>query len=66
MDFTSDLSSLSSGKIVFICWEDKEDWPVDYISDSIYELLHIPASKFMSGEISYASIIHPDDIERVK
>jgi len=43
-----------------------EHWTVVFLSDHIYELSGYPLSDFMNNHVrSYASIIHPDDVEMV-
>ncbi|MHA1155679.1 MAG: PAS domain S-box protein, partial [Candidatus Heimdallarchaeota archaeon] len=52
-----------SPAIVFL-WENKIDWPVEYVSENI-EIFGYSPEDFYSGDIPYSSIIHPDDLERV-
>lgn len=42
-----------------------ENWPVEYVSENVAELLGYSAGDFISGKVAYSEIIHPDDIERV-
>lgn len=43
-----------------------EHWTVVFLSDHIYELSGYPLSDFINNNVrSYASIIHPDDVEMV-
>ena len=42
------------------------DWTMEYLSDGIYDMCGYPASDFIDNNVrSYASIIHPDDIQLV-
>jgi len=52
-----------SPAIVFL-WRAAEGWPVEFVSDNIQQWGYIPAD-FYSGEVPYASIVHPSDLERV-
>lgn len=50
---------------VAILWANSEGWPVEYVSDNVVNLLGYTSSEFLSGEIPYANLIHPDDLSRV-
>lgn len=45
-------------------WRAEPGWPVEYVSGNITSFGYVP-DDFMVGHISYASIVHPEDIERV-
>lgn len=53
-----------SGPAVAWRWRAEEGWPVEYVSENV-STLGYTAAEFMSGELKYASIMHPDDVERV-
>jgi len=44
-------------------WKAEPGWPVEYVSDNISIYGYTP-DDFISGEVSYSSIIHPDDLSR--
>lgn len=51
--------------IVYLCYCD-EYWTMHYIVKEIEKISGYPASDFINNNVrSYASIIHPDDVERV-
>lgn len=51
---------------IFRCAFDP-DWTTEFISDQIEEISGYPASDFVGSRVrSYASIIHPDDLETVE
>ncbi|MFD2165912.1 PAS domain S-box protein [Thalassotalea euphylliae] len=50
--------------IVYTCRLD-EDWTMLFMSEMTEQLLQIPVQKFLSGEVTYASIIHPEDSQKV-
>jgi PAS domain S-box-containing protein len=52
-----------SPAIVFV-WRAEEGWPVQYVSDNINQFGYT-AGQFISGEVIYSNIIHPDDVARV-
>jgi diguanylate cyclase (GGDEF)-like protein/PAS domain S-box-containing protein len=56
---------INSGPLAFFLWENKEGWPVRDASKSVYDLTGYTVEEFLSGDIDYASLIHPEDLERV-
>ncbi len=56
---------INSGPLAFFLWEKKEGWPVRNASKSVYDLTGYTVEEFLSGKIDYASLIHPEDLERV-
>ncbi|MFX1340229.1 MAG: PAS domain S-box protein [Promethearchaeota archaeon] len=52
-----------SPAVVFL-WRNAEGWPVDFVSDNVRQFGFEPED-FYSGKVSYADIIHSDDLERV-
>lgn len=52
-----------SPAIVFL-WRAAEGWPVEFVSENIDQLGYTPED-FIGGHISYADIIHKDDLKRV-
>jgi PAS domain S-box-containing protein/diguanylate cyclase (GGDEF)-like protein len=45
-------------------WRAEPDWPIEYVSENIAQFGY-RAEEFLSGELAYARIIHPDDLQRV-
>ncbi len=56
---------LSGGPVVFFQWKRAEDFPVEFVSPNVSELLGYTVEDFISGRIKYADLIHPEDLERV-
>ncbi len=54
----------NSPMVVFL-WKVEHNWPVEFVSENI-RLFGYSAKEFMSGELSYGDIIHPDDLEKVQ
>ncbi len=46
-------------------WKNATDWPVEFVSDNVFELFGYHVDEFLSGAINYGSILHKDDRERV-
>lgn len=53
-----------SPQIEFV-WLNQPGWPVPYCSENIQRLLGYRCEQFVSGEVDYSQIIHPDDIDTV-
>lgn len=53
-----------SSSVTFL-WENKNGWPVAYVSENVVNLFGYTAEEFKTGTISYADLIHPEDLERV-
>lgn len=50
--------------IVFI-WRNMDGWPVEYVSPNVYQILGYTVEDFLSGKISYTSIVQRDDREQI-
>ena len=50
---------------VSICWENAAGWPVTFVSDNIDQWGY-PAEEFQQDSRIYESLIHPDDLPRIK
>ncbi|MFN3976762.1 MAG: diguanylate cyclase [Aquificaceae bacterium] len=61
----SPLNLFFEGPVVFFHWRKEEGWPVEFVSPNVEKLLGYTADDFISGRVSYAELVHPDDIERV-
>lgn len=55
---------LESSASMLFRWSNAEGWPVEYVSANIARLGYTPED-LTAGHIPYASIVHPDDLERV-
>ena len=53
-----------SPSVAFL-WENKEGWPVAFVSNNVDKLYGYSALEFMNGTVTYNALIHSDDIERV-
>lgn len=49
---------------IVIYWKNEESWPVEYVSKNI-SLFGYSSEAFISGDIQYKDIIHPEDVERL-
>ncbi|MFO0826615.1 MAG: PAS domain-containing protein [Phycisphaerales bacterium] len=54
-----------AGPVVIFRWVAAEGWPVEYASPNAVGLFGHTADDFTTGRVPYASIVHPDDLERV-
>ena len=47
-------------------WKERDDWPIEYVSDNVRHLCGYKAQEFTSGQVGYATLIHPEDLEQVR
>jgi diguanylate cyclase (GGDEF)-like protein/PAS domain S-box-containing protein len=52
------------GPVTVFRWLAAENWPIEYVSPNISQFGY-QASQCSNGQLLYASIVHPDDLERV-
>jgi two-component system cell cycle sensor histidine kinase/response regulator CckA len=56
---------VTAGPVVIFKWVNAPGWPVEYVSPNVREVFGYLDTQFLSGEIPYAEIVHPDDLARV-
>jgi PAS domain S-box-containing protein len=55
---------VENSPVVLFRWKGDDEWPVELVSGNITQFGYTPED-FLSGSITYSSILHPDDRERV-
>ncbi len=55
---------INHGPAMALLCRNTDDWPVEYVSDSVRQFGYTPED-LLSGATSYAAIVHPDDRARV-
>jgi PAS domain S-box-containing protein len=55
---------LESSPVILFRWKAAEGWPVELVSENVAQFGY-KVEDLLSGMVPYASIIHPDDLERV-
>ena len=56
---------INASPAVAFLWQNKANWPIEYVSENVKTLFGYPADEFMTGKILYENVIHPDDLDRV-
>lgn len=56
---------INSSPAVAFVWKTADGWPVEYCSDNVRKTFGYTAEEFISNTISYAEVVHPDDLDRV-
>lgn len=56
---------LENSPVVLFKWGPRGDWPVELVSRNVTRFGY-SAEDLTSGSVSFASIVHPDDVERVR
>ncbi len=54
----------SSPAVAFV-WKNLQGWPVEFVSQNVGHMLGYTVDDFVSGNIAYESVVHPDDLARV-
>ncbi|HEX3002130.1 MAG TPA: PAS domain S-box protein [Methanoregula sp.] len=58
------LRIINASPAISFLWKAEAGWPVESVSRNISQFGYVPED-FTSGRISFPSILHPDDIERI-
>ncbi len=53
------------GNAVVFKWRNEEGWPVEYVSPNVEQVFGYSVEEFLTGSVSYATIIHEHDLEKV-
>ena len=56
---------INRSQTVTVLWKNTEGWPVEFVSDNVVNLLGYSGAELVSGVVSYADLIHADDLKRV-
>ncbi|MCK5069821.1 MAG: PAS domain S-box protein, partial [Desulfocapsa sp.] len=56
---------INRSPVVAFLWKNEDGWPVQFVSENVVNLLGYTAEELTSGGISFDSLVHPDDYERV-
>ncbi|MBN2281601.1 MAG: PAS domain S-box protein [Candidatus Marinimicrobia bacterium] len=64
-DLELNKNIINQSPVVVFLWDNQEGWPIDYISDNVYNLVEYSKEDFLTQKVEYAKIIHPDDLNRV-
>ncbi len=56
---------IEGSPLVLFHWRNEEGWPVEFVSANIERIFGYAPERFLSGELPYSDIIHPDDLDRV-
>lgn len=55
---------VENSKTVVFQWSAEPGWPIDFVSDNVRQFGYDP-EELLSGAMDFASMIYPDDLERV-
>jgi PAS domain S-box-containing protein len=65
---TKDLDGsaiFAKGPVVVFKWRNSPGWPVEYASPNVVEVFGFTTEEFVSGAVSYGSLVHGEDAARV-
>jgi len=57
---------INRSHIVAFLWQNKNDWPIEFVSENVKTLTGYSAADFIGGKVSFTNMIYKDDIDRVK
>jgi PAS domain S-box-containing protein len=55
---------VENSPVTLFRWKAAEGWPVEFVSENVVQFGYAP-EELLSGRVSFASLIHPADLERV-
>ncbi len=55
---------VENSPVTLFRWKAAEGWPVEFVSENVVQFGYAP-EELLSGSVSFASLIHPADLERV-
>jgi len=64
-DLQRERDMFMQGPVMTFTWRNAENWPVEQVSENVADVLGYSDKEFLNQTILYASIIHPDDLQRV-
>ncbi|MCD8511508.1 MAG: PAS domain-containing protein [Bacillus sp. (in: Bacteria)] len=50
--------------VILMRWKAEEGWPLEYVTENVSQIGYT-AKEFLKGNINFAQIIHPDDLDRI-
>jgi PAS domain S-box-containing protein len=62
---TIDASIFYQGPVIVFRWRNAEQWPVEFVTPNVGELLGYGEDEFLQGQVQYAALVHPEDLARV-
>ncbi|MFP7753698.1 PocR ligand-binding domain-containing protein [Thermodesulfobacteriota bacterium B35] len=57
---------INTGPVVAFRWRNSPDWPVEFVSANVENLLGYSADDFLAGRVLYTHVIAEEDLERVR
>lgn len=56
---------VENSPVTLFRWKAARGWPVEFVSENVSRFGYAP-DELLSGKVSFADLIHPDDLERVR
>ncbi len=56
---------INNSPVVVFLWRNEEKWPSEFVSENVIQFGYT-AEEFISGQVLYGDIIHPDDLAKVE
>jgi len=55
----------SQGNVIIFKWKNENNWPVEYVSSNVKEILGYAEEEIISPQFIYSNLIYPGDLERI-
>jgi PAS domain S-box-containing protein len=65
IELKNTLSLFDLGQSMLFRWKNEKDWPVEYLSNNITQILGYEKEEFLSFKINYGELIHSEDMQRL-
>ena len=59
------LEIVSESPVVAFLWQNRQGWPVEYVTENVERIFGHSAADFVNGTIAYEDVVHPDDLDVV-
>lgn len=53
------------GNVIIFKWNNKEGWPVEFVSENVFNIIGYTPNEIKAPEFEYSKLIHPEDVEFV-
>lgn len=64
-DLRQERDMFLSGPVMTFKWKAEDNWPVEYVSPNIKQVIGYSPEEFLNSSVLYSQIIHTEDLDRV-
>ena len=63
-ELTRERNLFMAGPVVTFHWAVADGWPIEYVSQNVFQLLGHTSEELTSKKFHYTDLVHPDDLQR--